>query len=71
VPYGASLVILTSIYSPSLAETIVRLKRHERQITLISMAEEKPTPIAGVNVLHLPFNEETLNSDQEYLCKQP
>ena len=55
VPYGASLVILTAIVTPELAETLIRLKRHERQITLISLAETAPPEIAGIWCLHLPF----------------
>jgi uncharacterized protein (DUF58 family) len=58
VPYGATLVVLTAVMSAGLAETLLRLKRHERQITLISLAEDIPPQILGVNVIHMPFNEE-------------
>lgn len=66
VPYGASLVILTAILTPILAETVMRLKRHERQITLISMAEEPPLTMRGVNVIHMPFTEDVFQNSVEY-----
>ncbi len=57
VPYGASLVALTAIVTPDLAETMLRLKRHERQMTLVSLAEMVPPMIPGVRTIHLPFSE--------------
>jgi len=57
VPYGATLVVLSAITSPELAETLARLKKHERQITLISLAEEPPPEVIGVHSVHLPFKE--------------
>ncbi len=57
VPYGATLVIVTGLMSLSLAETILRLRQHGRQITLLSFARDKPPSIPGVQVVHLPFTE--------------
>lgn len=57
VPYGASLVILTAVASMELAESILNLKRHERQISMISLAEQPPPYLPGVQVVHLPFEE--------------
>lgn len=59
IPYGASLVALTAIVSADLAETLLRLKRHERQMTLISLAEIAPPVIPGVRTIHMPFHEST------------
>lgn len=56
VPYGATLIILTAIYTDELAETILRLKKHERQISLISVAEEPPDNNIGVPNMHFPFH---------------
>ena len=56
VPYGASLLILTAITSPELADAILRLKRHERSLTLISLAKESPIAIPGIKCIHLPFH---------------
>ncbi len=58
VPYGASLVILTAVVTPELVETLMRLKRKERKMTLVSLAELAPPVISGVNCIHLPFSED-------------
>jgi hypothetical protein len=57
LPYGATLVIVTGLMSPTLAETILRIRQHGRQITLLSFARSKPPSIPGVHVVHLPFTE--------------
>ncbi len=57
VPYGAMLVIVTAVTSPELAETILRLKRHERKITLVSIAREIPPDIPGVRAIHMPYQD--------------
>lgn len=56
VPYGASLLILTAITSPELADALLRLKRHERNLTLISLAKEPLIAIPGIKCIHLPFH---------------
>lgn len=58
VPYGATLVVLTAITSIELVETLARLKKHERQITLISLAEQPPPEVFGIRAIHMPFKEE-------------
>ena len=63
VPYGASLVVLTAIVTPDLAETLMRLKRHERRMTLVSLAEITPPMISGVRTIHLPFADATLENE--------
>jgi uncharacterized protein (DUF58 family) len=57
VPYGAALVVLSAVITPGLSETLVRLKRHERRITLISLAETEPPLIPGVPSIHLPYSD--------------
>jgi uncharacterized protein (DUF58 family) len=59
VPYGATLLVLTAITTPELVETLARLRKHERQITLLSLAEEPPPQIPGVQSIHMPFHEES------------
>jgi uncharacterized protein (DUF58 family) len=54
-PFGATLLILTAVINPELIETIIRLKKHERRITLLSVAEEAPPNLPGIQSLHLPF----------------
>jgi uncharacterized protein (DUF58 family) len=57
VPYGATLVILTAVTTPELAQTLIQLKQHERQITLYSLAQEPPPVIRGIQSIHRPFQE--------------
>ncbi len=59
VPYGASLLVITAVTPPVLLETLARLKRHNRQVTLLSLAQSPPDSVAGLNVLHRPFLQGT------------
>lgn len=56
VPYGSSLIALTAITTPELAETLLQIRRHERKITLFSLGKEIPPVIPGIQVVHQPFN---------------
>lgn len=58
VAYGATLLIVTAVTSPELGETILRLKKHERQLTLLSLAKQSPPHLPGVRNIHLPFYDE-------------
>ena len=55
VPFGATLLLLTAVTTPELAQAILQLKRHERRITLISLALDPPPQIPGILSLHWPF----------------
>lgn len=55
IAYGALLLIISSIITPELEETLIRLKRHERKITLVSLAEKEPPVLPGIRCIHLPF----------------
>lgn len=55
IPYGASLVTLTSVTPPELMETLVRLKQRGRRLTLISFGRRPPDDIPGVQIIHRPF----------------
>jgi uncharacterized protein (DUF58 family) len=57
VPYGSTLAIISAVTSPALAETLIQLKRHERRLLLISLAEEPPPAIPGVRCIHRPYLE--------------
>jgi uncharacterized protein (DUF58 family) len=59
VHYGASLLIISAVTTPLFMETLVRLKRHNRKITLLSLAQHPPEAIAGLDILHRPFLEQT------------
>ncbi len=58
VHYGASLLVISAVTPPILMETLARLKRHNRKITLLSLAEEPPKSIPGMKILHRPFQEQ-------------
>jgi uncharacterized protein (DUF58 family) len=55
IPYGSSLIVLTAITTPELEETLIQIMRHERKITLYSLAPEIPPAIPGIQVIHRPF----------------
>jgi hypothetical protein len=55
------LLIVTAWTNPELAETLVRLKRHERRIILLSVSEAAPPEIPGVRCIHVPFRENGKN----------
>jgi uncharacterized protein (DUF58 family) len=57
VHYGASLLVISAVTSPILMETLLRLKRHNRKITLLSLAEEPPGEVPGMEIFHRPFQE--------------
>lgn len=55
LPYGATLIILSSVTTPAIWETLWQLKHHGRYITLLSLAKEPPPDIPGIRLFHLPF----------------
>ncbi len=57
IPYGATLILVTGLVTPELVDTLVRLKKYRRHMTLISLEEKAPAPVAGVRMIHLPFTE--------------
>lgn len=61
VPYGATLMIVTAWTTPELAETLMRLKRHERRMTLLSVGETPPPEVPGMRSLHIPFKDDGKN----------
>ena len=58
VPYGSTLMIITAVMTPTLAETILRVKHHGRRIVLVSVAKEAPPAIEGIRMVHIPYQEE-------------
>ncbi|GAB4522446.1 MAG: hypothetical protein Fur0018_04210 [Anaerolineales bacterium] len=48
LPYGASLVVVSAVSTPELSETLLRLKRAGRRISLVSLAAESPLSIPGI-----------------------
>ncbi len=62
IPYGAMLLVMTSVMTPELAEVLLRLKRHERRITLISLAKDPPAVMQGIHCIHLPYRAVDMES---------
>ncbi len=60
-PYGATIVIITSVISDNLVETLIRLKRYRPSITLFSLAETAPSAIPGIQTIHLPYTGEVVS----------
>ena len=57
VPFGSTLLILTAVMNQELIETLMSLKKHERRITVLSVAEEAPPSMPGVQSLHMPYKK--------------
>lgn len=58
LPYGATLVLVTAFVSPQLAETLVHLRQHRPNITLLTYDTGAVPRIPGVRVVALPAVEE-------------
>ena len=59
VPYGASLLVVSAVTTPTLMGTLQRIKQHNRKVTLLSLAEKAPDAVPGITVLQRPFKPET------------
>jgi uncharacterized protein (DUF58 family) len=66
LPYGATLVVISALVTPELLETLLQLKRHERRITLVSLAEEAPPLLPGIQAVHLPFQPQNFTRTTAY-----
>ncbi len=55
VHYGATLLMVSAVTPPILLETLARLKRHNRAITLLSLAKEPPQDLSGLDIVHRPY----------------
>jgi uncharacterized protein (DUF58 family) len=63
VHYGASLLVISAVTPPVLLETLSRLKRHNRQITLLSLAQKPPEDVAGLNIVHRPYQPQVMEGE--------
>lgn len=61
IPYGATLLVVTSVTNPELFEALLQLKAHGRHITLLSFAKDPPQQIPGVRTFHSPFEPESID----------
>lgn len=55
IPFGATLVIITTLLPETLQDTLIRLRRYRANITLISIAKNRPPDLPGIRIIHLPF----------------
>jgi uncharacterized protein (DUF58 family) len=57
LPYGATLIVVTGVIAPGLAEALVQLRQHGRHLTLLSFAEQAPPTLPGIRSYYLPFQD--------------
>jgi len=63
LPYRATLMIVTPVVTENLLEALVRLRKHGRKITLISLHRDPPPKIHGLRILHVPYSAKLNKSD--------
>jgi uncharacterized protein (DUF58 family) len=57
IPMGAALMIVTAIYTPTLAAAITQLRRYRPHLTLLSLDPHTPDNIPGIRVIRLAMPE--------------
>ena len=57
LPYGATLMIVSGVTPPPLAEALFQLRQHGRSMTLLSFARQPPPVIQGIRIFHLPLSD--------------
>jgi uncharacterized protein (DUF58 family) len=66
VHFGARVLVVTAVTSLSLMESLLKLKKRGRRVTLLSLAKEPPeVGLENVNFIHLPFEEEILENSRK------
>lgn len=55
VPYGATLVIVTSLVTPELVDSLTQLKRYRAHTAMVSLEAKPPPEVPGVRNFHMPF----------------
>ena len=57
IPFGATLIVVTTLLPVELQDTLIRLRRYRPNILLISLSEETPVQLPGIRTIHLPFDQ--------------
>lgn len=57
LPIGSSLVIISSLVTPQLLETLITLRRYRQHTTMVSLQVDPPPSVPGIQMVHLPFIE--------------
>ena len=55
VPYGATLVVITSVVTQELCEILLLLRRYRTHTTLLSLEATPPPDLPDIRTIHLPF----------------
>lgn len=55
LPPGTLLLILTSVVTLEFRETMLQLKRHGRQVSVLAYCSKPPLPIPGIRLRHIPY----------------
>jgi uncharacterized protein (DUF58 family) len=58
LPYGATLVIITGLMDEATAESVLRLRRTGRRVTLLYFGQKRPPAMPGVEIMFRPFHGE-------------
>jgi uncharacterized protein (DUF58 family) len=56
LPYAASLMLVTPVIPPALGETLLRLRKYNRKITLVALGAEEPPRLPGIRYVHAPYS---------------
>jgi hypothetical protein len=54
LPYGTIMVVITAVITPELLETLTEARRRGRKVTLVSLAEDAPPQLSGIQAVHFP-----------------
>jgi uncharacterized protein (DUF58 family) len=61
LPYAASLMLVTSVITPDLEETVLRLRKYNRRISLIALDRDQPRDLPGIRIVHAPIPDELID----------
>ncbi|MDA1330333.1 MAG: DUF58 domain-containing protein [Chloroflexi bacterium] len=57
LPYGTVMLVITAVVDELLLETLFEACQHGRKVVLLSVAEEPPPTIKGIQTIHMPYQE--------------
>ena len=64
LPYAASLMLVTSVITPSLEETLMRLRKFNRRISLIALDKDEPRSLPGIRIVHAPIPDDYMAEER-------
>lgn len=57
IPFGTSLVVVTSLFGEALQDSLLRLRRYRPSLTVYLAGPIPPPDLPGIRTAHLPFEE--------------